>query len=210
MDPLFERRQIVKMVNVSSKYLQKNIQASLMAKLKKNYQAKCTSEGYIHKDSIAVVDYSLGRATSMHSGVDYVVTFQADICLPHAGQKFRAPVKLRSKIGIHAELLPLKILIPRDLHVGNAEFEAVKVDDEIEFEVVGSKFSQGDEDIVVVGKLISQKPAEPEVFDQVQTAEAILPTTSAPVTGDEKQVTIAPPTAEENPKRRKLKRADGV
>jgi hypothetical protein len=104
----------------------------------------------------------------------------------------------------------LKILIPRDLHVGNAEFEAVKVDDEIEFEVVGSKFSQGDEDIVVVGKLISQKPGEPEVFDQVQTAEAILPTTSAPVTGDEKQVTIAPPTAEEKPKRRKLKRADGV
>ena len=210
MDPLFERRQIVKMVNVSSKYLQKNIQSSLMAKLKKNYQGKCTSEGYIHKDSIVVADYSLGRATSMHSGVDYVVTFQADICLPHPGQKFRAPVKLRSKIGIHAELLPLKILIPRDLHISNKEFDSVKVDDEIEFEVVGSKFSQGDEDIVVVGTLISQKAADPEVFDQVQTPEPVREFSAGPVTGDEKQVTVAPQAAEDKPKRRKLKRADGV
>lgn len=210
MDPLFERRQLVKMVNVSSKYLQKNIQPSLMARIKKNYQGKCTSEGYIHKDSIVVADYSLGRATSMHSGVDYVVTFQADICLPHPGQKFRAPVKLRSKIGIHAELLPLKILIPRDLHISDKEFDAVKVDDEIEFEVVGSKFSQGDEDIVVVGKLIAQKPADPEVFDQLQIADSIPQLVPRSATGDEKQVTVAPATAEEKPKRRKLKRADGM
>lgn len=208
MDPLFERRQLVKMVNVSSKYLQKNIQPSLMARLKKEYQGKCTAEGYIHKDSITIVDYSLGRATSMHSGVDYVVTFQADICLPHAGQKFRAPVKLRSKIGIHAEILPIKVLIPRDLHIGNTEFDSVKVDDEIEFEVVGSKFSQGDEDIVVVGKLISQKSAEPEVFEQA-SSETVPAFVSSPVTGEEKQVTIATPVADDQPKRRKLKRADG-
>ena len=209
MDPLFERRQITKMVNVSSKYLQKNIQPSLMARLKKEYQGKCTAEGYIHKDSITIPDYSLGRATSMHSGVDFVVTFQADICLPHPGQKFRAPVKLRSKIGIHAELLPLKILIPRDLHIGNEEFDAVKVDDEVEFEVVGIKFSQGDEDIVVVGKLISQKPAEPEVFEQAQMTEATPQFSAGPTTGDEKQVTIAAAPPSDAPKRRKLKRADG-
>lgn len=209
MDPLFERRQIVKMVNVSSKYLQKNIQPSLMAKLKKDYQGKCTSEGYIHKDSITIVDYSLGRATSMHSGVDYVVTFQADICLPHPGQKFRAPVKIRSKIGIHAEVLPLKVLIPRDLHIGDSEFDSIKVDDEVEFEVVGSKFSQGDEDIIVVGKLISKKPAEPEVFEQAMSEESTPQFTSIAASGDEKQVTIAAPVQEEKPKRRKLKRANG-
>lgn len=210
MDPLFERRELTKKVNIHAKFMQKNIQSSLMAQLKMQYQGRCSAEGYIHKDSLTILNYSLGRANYLKGGMDYHVTIQADICLPHIGQKFKAPIKLRSKIGLHAELLPIKILIPRDLHIGNDEFDTINTDDEVEFEVIGSQFKQGDEFIIVVGKLISKKATPPELLEEAPP----LPSLVQPVaTGDQKMVTITAnmaPGSDEKPKRRKLKRADGT
>ena len=125
MDPLFERRQLSKKVHVHSKFLQKNMQASILAQLKMNYEGRCSPEGFIQPNSVVIVDYSLGRTNYIKGGVDYDVKFQADVCMPHTGQKFKAPVNVRSKVGIHAETPPIKVLVPRDLHIGNEEFEVI-------------------------------------------------------------------------------------
>jgi DNA-directed RNA polymerase subunit E'/Rpb7 len=143
------------------------MQASILAQLKMNYEGKCSAEGYIQRNSITIVNYSLGRSNYIKGGVDYDVQFQADVCLPHAGQIFKAPVVVRSKIGIHADTPPIKVLIPRDLHIGNENFEKVEIGDDVEFEVVGSTFKQQDRDIVVVARLVGSvketvKEAEPE------------------------------------------------
>jgi len=202
MDPLFERRVLSKKVNIHSKSLQKNIQASLLAQLKMQYQGRCSSEGYVHKsqEGIVITNYSLGRANYLRGGVDYDVTFQADICLPHVGQTFKAPVTLKSKIGIHAKVTPIEILLPRDLHIGMDEFEAVKEGDEVEFEVIGSKFKQGDEEIVVVGRLKAKEA--PVQTEEVAPVEETVPPEDQ--SGD-RRVIVTPIEA---PKRRKLKRAD--
>lgn len=211
MDPLFERRQLTKHVHIHSKFLQKNIQSSILAQLKTLYEGRCIPEGYIHKNSITVANYSLGRANYIKGGVDYDVVFQADICMPHVGQRFKAPVKLRSKVGIHAETPPIKVLIPRDLHLGNQEFEMVKPDEEIEFEVIGAQFKQEDQNIVVVGKLLSRvagpvqepllAPATPEE-EQQEVSVAPLPAEE----GSEKKVVIT----ETAPKKRRLKKTDSL
>jgi DNA-directed RNA polymerase subunit E'/Rpb7 len=162
MDPLFERREMTKKVHIYSKFLQKNMQASILAQLKMNYEGRCSAEGYIERNSITIVNYSLGRTNYIKGGVDYDVQFQADVCMPHQGQRFKAPVTVISKIGIHAETPPIKVLIPRDLHIGNAEFEQVKTGEDIEFEVIGCKFKQQDKDIIVVAKLLSKVAAPVE------------------------------------------------
>ena len=205
MDPLFERRELSKKVKIHSKFIQRNIQASLLAQLKMQYQGRCSAEGYINKDSLTIVNYSLGRVDYIKGGVNYDVIIQADVCLPHPGQKLKAPVTLRSKIGVHAETGPIKVLIPRDLHIGNEQFDSISAEEEVEFEVVGSQFKQGDEYIIIVGKLIGSKEA-PEVQIEELTLPTFIPTTS----GDQKTVVITAPTAptEEKPKRRKLKRAE--
>jgi DNA-directed RNA polymerase subunit E'/Rpb7 len=205
MDPLFERRELSKKVKIHSKFIQRNIQASLLAQLKMQYQGRCSAEGYINKDSLTIVNYSLGRVDYIKGGVNYDVIIQADVCLPHPGQKLKAPVTLRSKIGVHAETGPIKVLIPRDLHIGNDQFDSISAEEEVEFEVVGSQFKQGDEYIIIVGKLIGSKEA-PEVQIEELTLPTFIPTTS----GDQKTVVITAPTtpAEEKPKRRKLKRVE--
>ena len=197
MDPLFERRELTKKVHIHAKYIQKNIQASLLAQLKTHYQGKCLGEGYIHKDSFTIMNYSVGRANYLRGGVDYDVKFQADICLPHPGQVFSGKVLLKSKIGLHVELLPLKILIPRDLHLGNELFETTEVDADVKFEVIGSQFKQGDEEIIVVAKLVGEAKVE-------KVAEVVTAPVTHASTGDEMRVVVNT-AGTELPKKRKLK-----
>lgn len=209
MDPLFERRELSKKVHIHSKFLQKNMQASILAQLKMNFEGRCSPEGYIQPNSIVIVDYSLGRANYIKGGVDYDVKFQADVCMPHTGQRFKAPVTIRSKVGIHAETPPLKVLIPRDLHIGNEEFENVKPGEEIEFEVIGAQFKQQDKDIVVVAKLLSKvaAPIETPLLASLQSDEPkIVPVSVGD--SDVKQV-VTTPTEPEKPKKRKLRQTAG-
>ena len=155
MDPLFERRELMRTVHITAPNIQRNIQVSLLSQLRMKHEGICLTEGYVRDQSITVVDYSLGRVNLIKGGLDYTVKFQADMCMPHAGQVFKATVVLKSKIGLHAETAPLKVLLPRDLHLGNEMFESVQEKQEVEFEIVGARFQQGDDSIVVLGSLRS-------------------------------------------------------
>lgn len=189
MDPLFERRELSKKIHIYSKFLQKNMQASILAQLKMSYEGRCSAEGFIQRNSVTIVNYSLGRSNYIKGGVDYDVIFQADVCFPHAGQIFKAPVTVRSKVGIHADTPPIQVLIPRDLHIGNTDFDEIKVGDEVEFEVIGAQFKQQDRDIVVVARLLSkgvqkeeEAPKEDVVVAPEEPAEGMrqVVTTPAP------------------------------
>ena len=208
MDPLFERRDLKKKVHIHSKFLQRNMQASILAQLKMNFEGRCSSEGFIQRNSVTILNYSLGRTNYIKGGVDYDVDFQADVCLPHPGQIFKAPIKLRSKVGIHAETPPIKILIPRDLHLGNSDFDSAQVDEEIEFEVIGAQFKQQDADIIIVGRLIAKIEAETEapLLSQDTTTPVLNNPVPKAAEGEEKQIVITAPTEAEKPKKRKLKK----
>lgn len=214
MDSLFERRQLEKTIHIHSKFLQKNIHSSILAQVKMMYEGRCSSEGFIQRNSITIVKYSLGRANYIKGGIDYSVTFQADICMPHVGQKFRAPVKLRSNIGIHAETPPIKVLIPRDLHFENEDFVNVKVGDDIEFEVIGSQFRQQDDSIIVVGKLLTKINPEVEMPlvtpMKIEDEEDEKPKVSfgTEEEGEKKVIFTPTPSATKTGTRRKLKKPD--
>lgn len=210
MDPMFERRELTRKVHIHSKFIQKNMLPSILAQLKMNMEGRCSSEGYIQRDSVTVLKYSLGRTSYTNGGIDYDVTFQADVCLPHPGQVFKATADLRTKIGIHAESTPLKILIPRDLHIGNQEFETVEVGQEFEFEVIGPQFKQQDKVIVVVGRLrtaLKPAPLQP-LLHAVATVELPTMASSMGSSSEEKVVTIN--SAEPAKKTRKLKKPSVV
>lgn len=187
MDPLFERRELVRNVHIDAKYLQRNIQASLLAQLRHKYEGTCVAEGYIQQRSIVVSEHSLGRTNLIRGGLDYTVKFQADVCMPHPGQVFRMPVSLKSKIGIHAETTPIKALLPRDLHIGNTDFETVKEGEDIEFEVVGARFQQGDDSIIVLGKLRNIIAPANEAPGEV-AQDSIEPVIAASTGGSDEQV----------------------
>lgn len=212
MDPLFERRQLVRNVHVNAKNLQRNIDASLLAQIRMKYEGVCTAEGYINRGSTTIVEHSLGRADLIKGGANYSVVFQADVCYPHPGQKFRAPVSLKSKIGIHAEMTPMRVLMPRDLHIGDAAFDGVDEKEEVEFEIIGAKFQQGDETIAVLAKFIG--PVMPALSapdeESAPPSEPLIaaPTGSGAGSGAEetRRVTVANPGATKAPAEARKKR----
>jgi len=192
MDPVYERRELTRIVSVPSRFLQKSIQVSLLNQLRATTEGKCGSEGFIGKDSVTILAHSLGRVNALVDKVDYHVRIQADVCMPHPGQVFKVPVSFRSRIGVHCELTPMKILLPRDLHLGNAEFEAIEETGEIEIEVIGSQFQKEDDHIYVLGKLVRRingapvavpdevlPVAAPEVVQQPEGTKSIVVNTSA-------------------------------
>lgn len=214
MDPLVERRELVRTVHLHAKDLKRNIETSLLAQLRHQFEGRCVPEGYLMRRSLSVVEHSLGRMNLIRGGLDYVVKFQADVCLPHPGQHFRAPITLKSKIGLHAELPPLKILLPRDLHIGNGEFDETAEGQEVELEVVGARFQQGDEAIVVLGTLRSLiKPEAPKPAEAEE--DALPPLIAAPVgpsgAEEKKMVTVdvASTKAPEGTARRRRLKASG-
>ncbi len=188
------------------------MQGSILAQLKMNLEGKCSAEGFIQRNSITIIDYSLGRTNYIKGGVDYDVRFQTDVCMPHIGQRFRAPVTVRSKVGIHAETPPIKVLIPRDLHIGNEDFESVKVGEDIEFEVIGSQFKQQDRDIIVVAKLLTKvaPPAEQPLISapDINTLDGLIGSILPATEGDVKQI-VTTPVEPEKPKKRKLRQSAG-
>jgi DNA-directed RNA polymerase subunit E'/Rpb7 len=203
---------MTKKVHIFSKFLQSNMQTSILAQLKMNYEGQCSNEGFIQPNSITILNYSLGRTNYVKGGVDYDVTFQADVCMPHRGQRLKSPVTLRSKVGIHAETPPIKVLIPRDLHLGQKEFDSIEVGDDIEFEVVGSQFKQKDHDIIIIGQLLTKIEDEIEkplnVASDVEEMPRPIPEIRS-AEGEEKMITITPTVNPEKPKKRKLRRNDG-
>jgi len=188
MDALYERRELTRNVHIDARFLQRNIHARLVAQLRHKYEGICLPEGYVQPRSVTITEHSFGRTNILKGGLDYSVRFQADMCLPHAGQVFKAPVTLKSKIGLHAETSPIKILLPRDLHIGNPDFDEAEIGQDIEFDVVGTRFQQGDESIVVLGKLrqvvrpaVQEESVDPEKTDVI----------AAPVgTGDSEKRTV--------------------
>jgi DNA-directed RNA polymerase subunit E'/Rpb7 len=212
-EKMFERRELVRVVTVPSKHLQKNIQSSILMYLKSHVEGRCGVEGYVQPKTSVIIDHSLGRLTSMKMGVSYRVKFQADICLPHKGQILKAPVTLRSKIGVHAESSPLRILLPRDLHIGNTEFEQIVEKDEVEFEVLGAEFKQNDEQMFVLARLIKRIPAAaPSSIQEVQvpTIEEARPSAKTAAEDEVMQVVIKPTEGAEPKEKVRRKRKLGT
>jgi DNA-directed RNA polymerase subunit E'/Rpb7 len=209
-EKMFERRELVRVVTVPSKHLQKNIQSSILMYLKSHVEGRCGVEGYVQPKTSVIIDHSLGRVGGQ---VSYRVKFQADICLPHKGQILKAPVTLRSKIGVHAESSPLRVLLPRDLHIGNTEFEQIVEKDEVEFEVLGAEFKQNDEQMFVLARLIKRIPAAaPSSIQEVQvpTIEEARPSAKTAAEDEVMQVVIKPTEGAEPKEKVRRKRKLGT
>ena len=203
---MFERRELTKNVHINSKFLQKNMKIALLNQLQADYEGMCSAEGFINRNSIQILDYSLGKINYVRGGIDYTIKFHADVCMPHPKQTLKAKVSMRSKIGIHAENLPIKVLIPRDLHLNHPTFAEIKEGDEIEFEVVGAEFKQKDLYIVVVGKLES-KVDSPVLTFKTETEVPEIVLTETRQNPEERHVTITQP---EQPRKRQLKQNKGT
>jgi len=146
--------------SIEPKDINKNINATLSKRLRNEIEGKCIKEGYVKKGSIKIVNRSLGEILSSHFNgtILYHIKFKADICNPVEGMIIDVKVVNINKMGVLAEygdeeIPPLVILLAKQHHIDNDDFDALKLHDTIRIKVIGKRYEYGDSQISIIGVL---------------------------------------------------------
>jgi DNA-directed RNA polymerase subunit E'/Rpb7 len=131
----------------------------LLDKLKDKLENKCSRNGYVLPNSLKILSRSLGKASLGRYVGDYVfyVQLQGNVLNPPDGIVLEGEVISKNKMGLYINYKnAIRVIVPRDLHIGNEDFDSVTVGDKIKVEIKKSRFQVNDESILSVGLFISK------------------------------------------------------
>ena len=133
-----------------------NLDDIILNSLQREVGNRCTTFGYIDRDSIAILQRSIGKVNSVHlnGSVSYDISYRANLCNPDEGSTVECEVKSINKMGILADKHPLTIVLARQHHQEVESFDKVKVGEVVQVKIIGKRFELNDEQITAIGKLI--------------------------------------------------------
>jgi DNA-directed RNA polymerase subunit E'/Rpb7 len=138
-----------------------DIDKFLTEKLRKRLEGICCTHGYVQPGSTEILARSMGQAEHGRFTADFVYNCKVKIScfLPFADQVITARIQKMNRLGAYAlvyeagrVLEAMRVLIPRDLHLGNAEFDGLQVGQGIKVRLLQSRFQVNDTFIQAVGK----------------------------------------------------------
>ena len=141
--------------------LKRNINNSLLEKIKEKWEGKCSKLGYVQKGSVKIVERSIGRVDSSHfsGNVIFDLKIETKICNPTEGDIIRCKVIGINKMGIMCSKEPLLICLSKLHHQDKDiidDYGKIKVHQTIDVEVICSKFELYDTEINVIAKLANK------------------------------------------------------
>lgn len=145
-----------------------NINAYLEEKLRKKLEGQCCMHGYVRPGSTQILARSMGQAEHGRFTGDFIFQCKVRVAclLPHANQVFECRILTMNKLGAYALIVEggrlreaMRILVPRDLHLGNEEFNALEVGQGIRVRLLRSRFQANDPYIQGVGMYEGLAPA---------------------------------------------------
>ena len=156
----------------------------IVEKLAADMEGKCSQHGWVIPGSLQVLSRSMcqsepGRFTgSMVSWVQ----FEARVYYPIDGIVITGDVIKKNKMGMFVLYNDaIQIMIPRDLHLGDEEYDGVDVNDSVQVEIKKSRFQVNDPYILSVGVFKGYA----DVANEGAAAAAAAASRTIPVEGDE-------------------------
>lgn len=149
-----------------------NIHATILSKLAEKMEGKCSLHGWVVPDSVKVLSRSMGYLEKGRFTGDVVfhVQVQAKVLNPPSGSHLTCKVVGNNMMGMYVsykvkmtekdkktkalvttEVDAIKIILPRDLHLGDEAFSKVEIGDTVHVEVKKSRFQVNDKFILSVG-----------------------------------------------------------
>jgi hypothetical protein len=128
----------------------------LTLQLRKKLEGRCSPQGFIKEKSLKLLSRTCGMSKSGTFTSDFVFRckIQCDVLYPAVGDLVEAEVLKVNKMGAYAAFENcLRVLMPRDLHQGNVDFDGLKVGQKIRVKVLKTRFQSHDEFIMAVGTL---------------------------------------------------------
>lgn len=138
----------------------------LIEKLRTKIEGRCSKHGYVVPGSLEVLSRSMGHVeTGRFTGdVVYQVQSQGGVINPSDGTILQGEIIKKNKMGLYVEYKDaIRVLLPRDLHIANEEFENLQIGAIIELEIKKSRFQVNDPYILCVGiyrNIVTEKAKE--------------------------------------------------
>jgi hypothetical protein len=126
----------------------------LLIKLKERLEQRCSPHGYVLPGTLEILTRSAGMVDSGRFSGDwaFLVKAKGQVLHPPEGTMVEVEVLKSNKMGVYAVYEnAIRLMVPRDLHLGDDEFDGLKVGDRIKVEIQKSRFQLRDPFIVSVG-----------------------------------------------------------
>ena len=134
-----------------------SVREMLLTKLKEKHEGKCNANGFLKPGSVAILARSMGVAENgrFTGNLLYDCKIKCEILYPTAGSVFAASILKVNKMGAYAHFEDaIRVLLPRDLHVGSLEFDDLHEGDVVKIRLERSRFQTNDPFIMAVGLLV--------------------------------------------------------
>jgi len=154
-----------------------SIDSMVLLKLATRLENKCSRHGFVIPDTLKIVSRSMGYIEKGRFTGDVVFHLQAEgtVLNPPAGIMIEGVVIRKNKMGMYVSYKDaIRIILPRDLHIGDDAFEAVKIGETVKVEIQKSRFQVNDPYVLSVGLfrgLVGELPIA-EVEEEEEEVEA--------------------------------------
>ncbi len=132
-----------------------------LAKLKKEIEGRCISQGYVKINSIKILSRSLGKINQAYfTGLPvYDLKYQAEICNPPIGSIIECIIKDETKMGLVCRVNdsdnPLDIVVPSQWHFDNKKYTMLEPEMKIKVKIARKRHESGDNNVSVIASLVS-------------------------------------------------------
>lgn len=131
-----------------------SIDTILLDKLRERLEQRCSPHGYVMPGTLEILTRSAGMVDSGRFSGDwaFLVKAKGTVLHPPEGTVVEVEVLKSNKMGIYAVFEnAIRLMVPRDLHIGDEEFDQIQVGEQIRVEIQKSRFQLRDPFIVSVG-----------------------------------------------------------
>lgn len=167
-------------IKIHSNQLTSNIDNLLLSKLNAKYSGKCHKYGFIKNNSIKILEIMKGQieAFSFQGFIIYQIKFTADICKLPNSLNIIGKVINKNDFALlcnfsyfdetsNDNITLIEIIIPfstSEKISSLINLTTINIDDKVQIEIIGNKFSIGDTKISALGRIIKKVNNESEMI----------------------------------------------
>jgi DNA-directed RNA polymerase subunit E'/Rpb7 len=114
----------------------------LTEKLRSKLEGKCSRHGYVILGTLKILSRSMGTMERgrFTGSILYFIQAEAEVLNPPEGEELQGIVIRKNKMGMYVsynvkegdtEAEAIRVIVPRDLHIGDEEFEKVEIGEQV-------------------------------------------------------------------------------
>jgi DNA-directed RNA polymerase subunit E'/Rpb7 len=155
LNDIYFHTQINRRVSLNPRFLDVDFAKYIEKIVKNNVEGQCIREGYVVPGTTIVLERSMGNLNNnqFNGNIIYDVKIGVKICNIPVNSVVKAPIIKMNKLGLLAELGPLMIIVPKEIHSNKDAFKDIKIGDEIELLIIGKTFELNSKKISVYARL---------------------------------------------------------